>query len=158
MQEQRSELFLASTCFGSASWRPLSAAFHRNKPTTRRAVESVLVYAVDDDEELTELYALLLAGAGYRVRAFNHRAKALATLEAEVNKPNLLITDYFGLSMDVHQFMQACRVVHPSLRVLMASGYDQPSVRLSSMSPNRFIKKPFTPKEFLQEVEAALAG
>ena len=113
---------------------------------------------MDDDEELTELYTLLLEGAGYRVRVFNHRAKALAALKVEVNKPHLLITDYFGLSMDAHQFMCACRMLHPRLRILMASGVPRTAAEFSPVQPDRFIRKPFTPAEFLEQVQATLSA
>jgi DNA-binding NtrC family response regulator len=56
---------------------------------------------------------LLLEAAGYVARAFNDRAEALAALKADKRKPELLITDYRGLSMPVEPFMQQCLAAHP---------------------------------------------
>lgn len=115
---------------------------------------SILV--VDDVESLTELYTDFLEAAGYIVWAFNDRAEALAALKADRAKPDLLITDYCGLSMSVDQFMRDCLLVHPTLRILMASGFSRTDMRFSQPKPDRFIQKPFTPEELRREVTAAL--
>jgi len=113
---------------------------------------------VDDVTDLTELYTALLAATGYIVRAFNDRAEALAALKADRMKPDLLITDYLGLSMRVDRFIRHCLVVHPTLRILMASGFSRTDMRFSQARPDRFIQKPFTPEELRQEVRAALTA
>jgi DNA-binding NtrC family response regulator len=122
-----------------------------------RTSDAPLIYAVDDMRCLTELYSLVLEAAGYAVRIFNDRAQALAALKAGAEKPDLLITDYRNTSMAVERFMHECLIVHPALRILMASGLTRPYIRLSHVRPDRFIQKPFTPEELLQEVERALA-
>ena len=123
-----------------------------------RMAWSPAIYAVDDLPHLTELYRTLLEATGYVVRTFNHRAKALAALKTERHRPALLITNYLGLSMPVNQFIQACRLVHPTLRILMASGFDQSEMRFSQVVPDSFIQKPFTPEEFQRAVMGALAA
>ena len=122
------------------------------------AAEAPLIYAVDDVPDLTELYVTLLKATGYGVRAFNDRAEAMSALETDGTKPDLLITDYCGLSMPVDAFMHRCRVVHPALRILMASGVGQTEVRFSQAKPDRFIQKPFTAAEFLRRVRAVLVA
>lgn len=115
------------------------------------------IYAVDDLPHLTELYRTLLETAGYIVRTFNERTKALAALTVAERKPDLLITDYRCISMPAGQFICACRRVHPKIRILMASGFNPGDMRLCLARPDRFIQKPFTPEEFQREVRAALA-
>ena len=129
-------------------------------PTRRHAAAPpkdnvATVYVVDDDEGLTELCSIILEAAGYDVKTFNDRAVALAALKAESNLPDLLITDYRGRSMLVDQFMQECLAAHPALRILMASGFNQADAGLR-IRPKRFIRKPFTTKELLREVQATL--
>jgi CheY-like chemotaxis protein len=119
---------------------------------------AVTIFAVDDMPSLTELYASLLEPAGHQVRTFNERISALVALKADRTKPALLITDYLGLSMPVDQFMHACRVIHPALRILMASGFNPQAMRLRLARPDHFIQKPFTPEQFRDEVQSALAG
>jgi CheY-like chemotaxis protein len=124
----------------------------------RRLVETACIYIVDDAPRLTELYTTLLGETGYVVRAFNDRVEALVALKADKKKPDLLITDYRGVSMSIDRFMHQCLLVHPTLRILMASGFSQTEVRFSSVRPDRFIEKPFTPDDLLREVRAALAA
>jgi DNA-binding NtrC family response regulator len=127
-----------------------------SQKATSRTTEAPLIYAVDDMPHLTELYTTLLEAAGYIVRAFNNRLEALAALKAATKKPNLLITDYLGHSMPVDEFIRDCLVVHPTLRILMASGFDQTGLRASPIRADRFIRKPFGLEELQQEVRAAL--
>ena len=120
-------------------------------------MEAQLIYAVDDAPELTELYTIILEEAGYVVRAFNDRAKALTALKEEKTKPDLLITDWVGPSMSVGRFVECCLVVYPSLRILMVSGYSPADVQFPQAGSDRFIQKPFIVKEFLQRVRSMLA-
>lgn len=119
---------------------------------------SPVIYAVDDVLPLTALYTILLESAGYIVRAFNHRTEALAALRVDQHKPQLLITDYLGPTLPVDLFMHDCRAIHPGLRILLASGFNQSDLRFTRVRPDRFIRKPFTFDEFHREVQAALAG
>lgn len=121
-----------------------------------RTTEAPLIYVVDDAPDLTELYTAFLEATGCIVRAFNDRAEALAALKADLTKPDLLITDYLGLSMTVDGFMSQCLAAHPTLRILMASGFSQTEVGFSQARPDRFLQKPFTLQELRQEVRAAL--
>jgi len=114
------------------------------------------IYVVDDAKGATELYTLFLKGTGCIVRSYNDRAEALVALMKDRNRPDLLITDYLGDSMPIDRFLQYCLVVHPSVRILMATELSQKDVRSSCVRPDRFIQKPFTADEFLQEVRAAL--
>jgi len=121
------------------------------------AVDGLLIYVVDDAPCLTQLYAELLDGTGCLVKAFNDRTEALAALEAERKKPELLITDYRGHSMPAERFLHQCLAVHPALRILMASGWSETDDRLFQIRPHEFIQKPFTTDEFRQAIRAALA-
>jgi len=146
----------------SFSWRLPSgeSLVEQTSPaaSAARLVGPLSIYAVDELPRLTELYSTLLEAKGYLVRTFNHRAKALAALKACRQTPALMITNYRGRSMPLDQFIQACRVAHPSLLILMASGLDQSQMRFSRFKPDRFIQKPFTPEELQQAVKAALAA
>jgi CheY-like chemotaxis protein len=126
-------------------------------PATSQKPEPVLIYAVDDMPYLTELYESLLEEGGYVVRTFNNRAMALASMEADGERPALLITDYVGISMPADEFMRACRAAHPALRILMVSGLDPAEMLLLRAKPNRFMNKPFTTERLLREVRATLA-
>jgi len=123
-----------------------------------RSPRTALIYIVDDEPELTHLYSLFLEGTGYSVQMFNEREEALAKLEAEGRKPDLLVMDYCGHSIPFDQFMRRCIVLHSRLRVLIASGFAPKELFFASVKPDRFLQKPFTGDEFVKEVRAALAA
>jgi len=125
------------------------------KPSEVRAQAGPLVCVVDEAEGFAELCTLFLKGTGCVVRAYNYRADALAALTADRMRPDLLIMDQSGESAPVDWFLQRCLVVHPGLRILMVSQLSQRDVVSSCICPHRFIQKPFTADEFLQEVSAA---
>jgi DNA-binding NtrC family response regulator len=127
------------------------------RPTCENST-SLLIYVVDDNKDLTELYTTLLRTTGFSVRPFNKRAEALASLPKERIKPRLLITDFEGDSIPVERFIAHCLAVHPALRILMASGFHQTDRPSYGVPLNRFLQKPFTPEEFLREVRAALVS
>ena len=121
------------------------------------AAPASTIYVVDDEPRLTNLYAVILAAAGYVVQAFNDRVEALAALKGERNKPELLVTDFSGHAMSADRFMQRCVIAHPFLRILMASGLEQDATCVS-VRPDRFLRKPFTAEKFLEEVKATLCA
>jgi DNA-binding response OmpR family regulator len=123
-----------------------------------RWADGALIYLVDDEPGLIELYALFLKGLGHRVRLFNRRADALAALKAQSEKPDHLVTDCLGDTIPIHLFIQGCLVAHPALRILMASGLSEDHVRSYCLQPDRFLQKPFTADQFVHEVSAVLAA
>lgn len=137
--------------------RSQEIGLERTAATTGELDEAPLVYVVDDEPGLTDLYTVILEANGYAVKAFTNRVEALAELKGAPKKPDLLIMDYLGHSLAVDRFMQHCLHVNPNLRILVASGFSQIDARFSSVRPDRYIQKPFTADEFLQEVAAALA-
>jgi len=141
-------------------WPSHSEGFVLSSPASsaQRFAEAGSIYVVDNDEALTELYVILLEAKGYRVRAFNDRAEALAALENDGRRPDLLIVDYLGHLMPLDRFVHRSLAAHPTLRILMASGLSPAEARLSSARLGRFIQKPFTGEELLKEVRAALAA
>ena len=141
-------------------WPPLSEGSALSCPASsaHRFDEAGSIYVVDNDEALTELYVILLEAKGYRVRAFNDRAEALAALENDSRRPDLLIMDYLGHLMPLDRFVHRSLAAHPTLRILMASGLSPAEARFSSARFGRFIRKPFTGEELLKEVRAALAA
>jgi CheY-like chemotaxis protein len=128
--------------------------FSRGGP---HSVNPRLIYAVDNAPHLTDLYQTFLESAGYLVKTFNHGVNALAALNAEPSKPALLVTNYHGASLPVSLLLEACRLVQPTIRILIASGFDQNQMRFAQTRPDRFLQKPFTPEELQQAISALLA-
>src|SRR5258706_11473309 len=144
----------------SAELIRLSAPYSKWRPNFFASEKSraALIYAVDDDRNLTELYEMLLEAKGYRVRTFNNREQVLSLLGTDRTRPDLLITDYLGRLIPADRFVRSCRVLSPALRIMIASGFDHFGWRYSVTKPDRFILKPFTADAFLEEVHLALIG
>jgi DNA-binding NtrC family response regulator len=122
-----------------------------------RVSEAALIYVVDDLPCLVELYAVVLEADGHRVRTFGDRNTALAALKTDEEKPALLITDYRNSSMPTDHFLRDCRALHPSLRILMATGFDHQGAQPAGVVPNGFLQKPFTFEELRDEVRGLVA-
>ena len=136
---------------GPAEVAPDAAVTVKSEPA-----EAPLIYVVDDMPCLTELYTLVLQASGYAVKAFNDRGAALRSLQGGGKKPELLITDYHGFSLPVEKFMRECLRAHPTLRILMASGFGEENVFFADTMPTAFIQKPFTPQALKERVGAML--
>lgn len=139
-----------------AFWSPESQAPDSNRDS--HATAAPLVYVVDDMPCLTELYVLILNASGYVVKGFHDRRAALASLSAAKEKPTLLITDLDNPTMRIEPFLKECVAMHPSLRILMATGFGYYHAWCFSVRPDHFLQKPFTPEELRRAVEATLAG
>ena len=126
----------------------------------REREAKALVYVVDDVSDLTDLYRLLLEGAGYEVRTFNDRAEALRHFTLARWRPSLLITDYLGYPISAEDLMDACRRTQPGLKILMVSGCLAGSLSFPHVAPDRYLEKPFALEHFLAEVKSltAVAG
>ena len=144
----------APTNSSVAFWSPESNP--ANGPFRARSKTAPLIYAVDDMPCLTELYGLVLHAAGYQVKCFRDRHAALAGIAAK--KPALLITDLHNPTMRIEPFLEKCVAAHPPLRILMATGFGYHRAWCFSVTPDRFLQKPFTPGELKRAVEATLAG
>jgi len=121
-----------------------------------RKSKTGLIYIVDDEPDLTNLYELFLDGTGYAVEAFNHRVEALDALNINRRKPDLLIMDYLGHSIPADQFLNQCLRVHPNLRILVASGLTD--IHFASVKPHHVLQKPFNGEEFVNAVRSVLSA
>jgi CheY-like chemotaxis protein len=134
-------------------------ALATSRPHERSANEfanTAPIFVVDDEPGLTELYSIVLEARGYIAKPFNDRVEALLALKSQTPKPALLIMDYLGHPMSTERFMERCRIIHPGLRILLASGFHQLDRRLTSIKADAFIQKPFTAEAFLREVRATM--
>lgn len=149
--------FLTNAIFAPI-WPSVSSRVARchSVPVAPRTAATSLIYAVDNDGDILDLYATLLEASGFSVNGFRDRADALAALEETTTRPNLIIMDYLGHSMSAERFILRALALHPTLRILMASGLSRNDLRFSNIRPNRFIRKPFTTAEFISEVKASL--
>jgi CheY-like chemotaxis protein len=115
------------------------------------------ILVIDDDEVALSGVAELLRDAGHHVTgaATYDAAKRLMSVEPF----DLLVSDVRLRSFNGLNLVMQARNDHPDMSVIIMTGYDDPLIDLEAHRYNApVLKKPLRPKEFLQEVDAALKG
>src|SRR5260221_3725420 len=116
------------------------------------------VLVVDDEADIRELVAGILADEGYAVRTANDSESALAAVRAR--KPALLILDIWmaGGGMDGLELLDLVKDLDADLPVIMISGHGNIETAVSSIKRGayEFLEKPFKSDRLLLVVERAL--
>lgn len=115
------------------------------------------VLVVEDDELVRRLMVDALSRAGHRVRSASDAAGALAIARGQ--RLDLLVTDVVlprGSGATLARELQAQR---PEMACLFATGYyDHPELEEVPMRGARLLRKPFSPDELLDAVNALLVS
>jgi signal transduction histidine kinase len=135
---------------------PVAQAQAAAAPATLKGSEQVLV--VEDDVLVRELVRTVLTRAGYGVTEAAAPGDALALVDREPRRFNLLIID--AVLPEMNGRMLAAQMVarDAELRVLYMSGYIDTSTLPGGVADGQmpFLRKPFTPEALLVKVRQAL--
>ena len=116
------------------------------------------VLVVDDEADIRELVAGILADEGYAVRTATDSESALAAIRAR--KPALLILDIWmaGGGMDGLELLDLVKGLDGDLPVIMISGHGNIETAVSAIKRGayEFLEKPFKSDHLLLVVERAL--
>jgi two-component system nitrogen regulation response regulator NtrX len=116
------------------------------------------VLVVDDEADIRELVAGILADEGYAVRTATDSESALAAVRAR--KPALLILDIWmaGGGMDGLELLDLVKELDGDLPVIMISGHGNIETAVSAIKRGayEFLEKPFKSDRLLLVVERAL--
>jgi two-component system, cell cycle sensor histidine kinase and response regulator CckA len=120
-----------------------------------RGTEIVLV--VEDEAQVRHITVSMLKARGYRVleAATCQDALNLATTE---NAIDLLVTDVVMPELNGPELATRIRTVHPTIRVLLVSGYSADAVArhgVDGAAPS-FLQKPFTGNQLSKKVREVL--
>jgi two-component system, chemotaxis family, CheB/CheR fusion protein len=118
--------------------------------TSSESSAKTLVFVVDDAPMLVEFAAMVLQSAGYEVKTFTEPAPALKALTDGGLRPALMITDYdMGMrAMNGLDLIVNCHKVHPTMKIVLASGTVDGSVTLHHVAKvDRFLSKPYQPAQ-----------
>ncbi len=136
-----------------AADRPASLPVRGSVPSV-----GLSVLLVEDDAAVRDTVAGMISSLGYRVVTAPDGAAALSLLQAE-RAPDLLLTDVvMPGGIDGLELARRARVQYPSLRVLLASGYNH-GLNSGEQEPEpgiRLIGKPFRLTELAEELRRAL--
>jgi len=116
------------------------------------------VLVVDDEADIRDLVAGILADEGYAVRTANDSESALAAVRAR--KPALLVLDIWmqGGGMDGLELLDMVKGLDVDLPVIMISGHGNIETAVSAIKRGAydFLEKPFKSDRLLLLVERAL--
>ena len=116
------------------------------------------VLVVDDEADIRDLVAGILADEGYAVRTAADAEAALASLRAR--RPSLLILDIWmqGGGMDGLELLDLVKTMDPDLPVVMISGHGNIETAVSAIKRGAydFLEKPFKSDRLLLVVDRAL--
>ena len=116
------------------------------------------ILVVDDEADIRDLVAGILADEGYAVRTAADSEAALASLRAR--RPSMLILDIWmqGGGMDGLELLDLVRGFDPDLPVVMISGHGNIETAVSAIKRGAydFLEKPFKSDRLLLVVDRAL--
>jgi CheY-like chemotaxis protein len=119
-----------------------------------------VILVVDDEKNIVEVIARLLAGSNYHVLKASDGVEALAVVAKAV--PDLIIMDIKMPRMDGYQLVKSLKSEERTnkIPILILSGYTVDTGLLKACGLNLFrsIAKPFDSGELLLEVEMILRG
>jgi two-component system, cell cycle sensor histidine kinase and response regulator CckA len=124
--------------------------------TSAAGTETILL--VEDEAVVRDLVCEILRESGYVILPAPSAADAMKTT-ADYSKPiDLLITDVVMPEMSGPELANALRRTRVEMRVLYMSGYTDDAVLVRQGLPENcaFIRKPYTPLQFLQKVRETL--
>ena len=121
-----------------------------------RGAEVVLL--AEDEPQVRELAARILADLGYVVLEASDGREALKTAERHPGIIDLLLTDIVMPRMTGRELARRLRLARPETRVLYMSGHSEDAVALhgESVRGSGFIRKPFSPESLGRAVRDVL--
>jgi two-component system, cell cycle sensor histidine kinase and response regulator CckA len=118
------------------------------------------VLLVEDEVELRALNARGLKSRGYTVIEAGNGVEALAELEKQGGRVDVVVSDVVMPEMDGPTLMKALRERKPDIKIIFVSGYAEDTFdkNLADRKEFNFLAKPFTLKQLVTVVKETMAG
>jgi CheY-like chemotaxis protein len=100
------------------------------------------VLLVDDESDGAELAGALLRAHGLEVLVANSASEALAVLQKD-GDIDALLTDVMMPDMTGLQLAEAVRVMYPTIKIVLVSGYPGSELMKERERPYLFAEKPY---------------
>ena len=117
-----------------------------------------LILLIEDELEVANLAAEMLAEEGYRVIETHDGFEALRIYERIGKQIGLVILDFFLPIMDGDAVFDELRELNPNVNVVLSSGFAEQSKISAMLSQGLrgFIPKPYTSEKLMVQVHSAL--
>ena len=113
---------------------------------------------VEDEPALRQLAKMLIENLGYQVLVAGSGDAALAMIEEQQVRPNLLITDVVMPGMSGRILVERVRRTLPTLEVIYMSGYTDDAMTRHGILESRvnFLQKPFSMVNLAAKIKSVL--
>jgi len=121
--------------------------------------EGEIILIVEDNEDLRHTVASQLASLGYKIIEAADGEAALALLEQQDRRINLLLTDVvMPGKLDGFELAQRALRLRPHVKVLLTSGFPDEALRSKGMQAAqlRLLRKPYRKGELARAIRTAL--
>ena len=110
------------------------------------------VLVVDDEIDIREALEMTMRGAGYEVCSAENGAMAVEVARAE--RFDVVVTDYRMPGLDGAQTLRALKLLDPTMRVIVATGYGSPEQEAECRADGAddYVRKPFELRAILDAV------
>lgn len=117
-----------------------------------------MIMVVDDQSELRDYAATVLADFDYSVLNADSSQTAMKLSEQNPGGIALVVTDLTMPDLSGPELVEKLKVANPSIKVLYISGYDRVTVyKERGLDPSTaFLEKPFTPEQLVNMVQFVL--
>jgi CheY-like chemotaxis protein len=147
----------------------------RSKPTPRRAratpksgpkktpikpqkAARQTILVVDDDPKVRSSIRRLLEKLGYQVGEAADADAALAMIGSAKEPTDLVLTDIVLQGMSGRELAVRLSIEHPTVRLLLMSGYSPDTMHLKEGEVAKFLRKPISLESLAERVAGALKG
>jgi two-component system cell cycle sensor histidine kinase/response regulator CckA len=127
-------------------------AFSPKPPDERSLMGSETVLLVEDEAALRELGSEMLETYGYTVLLAGDGAAALELAQNHPDPIQLLMTDILMPKMGGIALAERLSTLHPELKVLYTSGYNDSGGNLQMVAGARYVQKPYAMEELARTV------
>lgn len=110
---------------------------------------------VDDDPDLLDSAAMLLAECGYSITTAGNAQAALAVLQSR-HSVQVLLTDVVMPGMNGFELANRAKTVRPDLCIIYTTGYSVDSLPPSENLHGALLLKPWALDQLLQEIDRCL--
>lgn len=116
------------------------------------------ILLIDDEPEIAELGAEMLAEEGYKVIVAKDGFEALKIFQRVNRQIGLVILDYFLPVMDGDAVFEELKALNPSVNVVLSSGFAEQNKigAMLAQGLRGFIPKPYTRAKLLEQVRSTL--
>ncbi len=119
------------------------------------AEQPARVLIVDDETALLQLMQRFVSNLGYEVDTCDSGEDAWTLFSADPKRYALVIADLTMPDLPGDELLRRMLEVHPTLRVLVCSGYPIDKANYSALLEEQigFLQKPFVPRMLIESIQ-----